>query len=45
MEAMWRPVTLTTLTTAAGFMGLYFAAYMPPFKFFGLFTALGVSIA
>ncbi|MFT4824580.1 MAG: putative RND superfamily exporter protein [Halioglobus sp.] len=45
MEAMWRPVTLTTLTTAAGFMGLYFAAYMPPFKFFGLFTALGVTIA
>ena len=42
---MWRPVTLTTLTTAAGFMGLYFAAYMPPFKFFGLFTAFGVVMA
>lgn len=45
MVAMWRPITLTTLTTVAGFLGLYFAAYMPPFKFFGLFTALGVSIA
>lgn len=45
MMEMWRPVTLTTLTTMAGFMGLYFAAYMPPFKFFGLFTALGVGIA
>jgi predicted RND superfamily exporter protein len=45
MIAMWRPITLTTLTTVAGFLGLYFAAYMPPFKFFGLFTALGVSIA
>lgn len=45
MVVMWRPVTLTTLTTAAGFMGLYFAAYMPPFKYFGLFTALGVSVA
>ncbi len=45
MVSMWRPITLTTLTTAAGFMGLYFAAYMPPFKFFGLFTALGVSVA
>ncbi|MCP5208425.1 MAG: outer membrane lipoprotein-sorting protein [Hahellaceae bacterium] len=45
MLAMWRPVTLTTLTTAAGFLGLYFAAYMPPFKYFGLFTALGVMIA
>lgn len=42
---IWRPVTLTTLTTAAGFMGLYFAAYMPPFKFFGLFTAFGVVMA
>jgi predicted RND superfamily exporter protein len=45
MVEMWRPVTLTTLTTAAGFLGLYFAAYMPPFKYFGLFTALGVMIA
>ena len=45
MVAMWRPVTLTTLTTMAGFLGLYFAAYMPPFKFFGLFTAFGVGVA
>lgn len=44
-EEMWRPITLTTLTTVAGFIGLYFAAYMPPFKYFGLFTALGVTIA
>lgn len=43
--AMWRPVTLTTLTTMAGFMGLYLAAYMPPFKYFGLYAALGVAIA
>lgn len=42
---MWRPITLTTLTTMAGFIGLYFAAYMPPFKYFGLFTAVGVAIA
>jgi len=42
---MWRPITLTTLTTIAGFIGLYFAAYMPPFKYFGLFTAIGVAIA
>ncbi|MCP5162051.1 MAG: outer membrane lipoprotein-sorting protein [Hahellaceae bacterium] len=45
MAEMWRPVTLTSLTTAAGFLGLYFASYMPPFKYFGLFTALGVMIA
>lgn len=45
MLEMWRPVTLTTLTTAAGFIGLYFAAYMPPFQAFGLFTAFGVAMA
>lgn len=45
MLEMWRPVTLTTLTTMAGFLGLYFAAYMPPFKYFGLFTAFGVLVA
>lgn len=45
IEAMWRPITLTTLTTVAGFMGLCFAAYMPPFKYFGLYTAVGVLIA
>jgi len=45
MSNMWRPVTLTTLTTMAGFLGLYFAAYMPPFKYFGLFTAFGVLVA
>lgn len=45
MADMWRPVTLTTLTTMAGFLGLYFAAYMPPFKYFGLYTAFGVMVA
>jgi predicted RND superfamily exporter protein len=42
---MVRPVTLTTLTTMAGFWGLYASSYMPPFEYFGLFTALGVFIA
>jgi len=45
LTEMWRPITLTTLTTAAGFLGLYASAYMPPFKAFGLFTAIGVSAA
>ncbi|GAA3927709.1 outer membrane lipoprotein-sorting protein [Litoribacillus peritrichatus] len=45
MLEIWRPITLTSLTTMAGFLGLYFAAYMPPFKYFGLFTAVGVGIA
>jgi predicted RND superfamily exporter protein len=42
---MFRPVTLTTLTTIAGFFGLYASAYMPPFEYFGLFTAFGVVVA
>lgn len=42
---MFRPVTLTSLTTIAGFIGLYASAYMPPFEYFGLFTAFGVAIA
>ncbi len=45
MSAMWRPITLTSLTTMAGFMGLYLVGYMPPFKYFGLFAALGVMVA
>ncbi|MFT5709718.1 MAG: putative RND superfamily exporter protein [Halioglobus sp.] len=45
MVEMWRPITLTSITTAAGFMGLYFAAYMPPFMYFGLFAAFGVMVA
>ena len=45
LEEMWRPITLTTFTTVAGFIGLYFAASMPPFKYFGLFTAVGVLVA
>jgi len=42
---MWRPITLTTFTTVAGFLGLSLAAYMPPFQAFGYFTAIGVSVA
>ena len=45
LGSMWRPVTLTSLTTMAGFLGLAFAAYMPPFRYFGLFAALGVMVA
>lgn len=45
MTEMWRPITLTSLTTSVGFLGLYFASHMPPFKYFGLYTAIGVMIA
>jgi len=45
MRGMWRPVTATSLTTSAGFLGLYLASDMPPFRYFGLFAALGVMVA
>lgn len=44
MKAMKRPVVLTSLTTAAGFLSLLYA-YMVPQRTFGLFTAIGILIA
>ena len=45
VAAMWRPVTLTTVTTMAGFLALWPTNDMPPVQYFGLFGALGVFIA
>ena len=45
MARMWRPVFLTTLTTAAGFLALYPTNDMPPLQYFGIFGAFAVSIA
>ncbi len=45
MVHMWRPITMTTLTTVAGFLGLYLASVMPPMKYFGLFAVVGVTAA
>ncbi|MCU7872874.1 MAG: MMPL family transporter [Candidatus Thiodiazotropha sp. (ex Lucinoma borealis)] len=45
MLQMWRPITMTTLTTQAGFLGLYLASVMPPMKYFGLFAMIGVGAA
>ena len=45
MTNMWRPVTLTTVTTIAGFAGLWIGAEMPPMKYFGLFASIGVAAA
>ena len=45
MVNMWRPVTITSLTTASGFLGIAFASYMPPMKAFGVFAAIGVMVA
>ncbi len=44
LRAMRRPVVLTSLTTAAGFLSLL-NAYMVPQRAFGLFTALGILFA
>jgi predicted RND superfamily exporter protein len=45
LVALWQPISITSLTTVAGFTGLYLASDMPPFKYFGLFCALGVIVA
>ena len=45
MVEMWRPITLTTLTTMAGFLGLYISSVQPPMQYLGLFTTIGVGIA
>ncbi|WP_428242209.1 efflux RND transporter permease subunit [Gynuella sp.] len=45
MKIMTRPVTLTTFTTAAGFLALYPTTDMPPIQSFGLFGALAVLAA
>ena len=45
MLSMWRPVTLTSLTTMAGFLGLSLASVMPPMKYFGVFAMVGVAVA
>lgn len=45
MTRMWRPITLTTVTTMAGFFGLSMASVMPPMEYFGLFALIGVAVA
>lgn len=45
MAAIWRPITLTTFTTAAGFIGIFLSSDMPPIKYFGLFAACGIVFA
>jgi uncharacterized protein len=45
MQHMWRPVTLTTFTTMAGFAGLSISSTMPPMMYFGIFAMLGVAVA
>ncbi|GGZ68429.1 efflux RND transporter permease subunit [Algibacter mikhailovii] len=45
MVRMWRPITITSLTTIAGFMSIAWSSYMPPMVYFGIFGALGVLMA
>ena len=41
MKELGMPLFITTLTTAVGFMSLWWAE-MPPFRVFGVFTATGI---
>lgn len=45
MVQMWRPVTITSITTVAGFLAIAASSYMPPMTYFGLFGSLGVVVA
>lgn len=45
MVDMWRPITLTTVTTIAGFVGIAVMSIMPPIIMFGWIAALGVGLA
>jgi len=45
MMNMWRPITLTTLTSIAGFIGIYATEQMPPMAYFGLYAAIGIAMA
>jgi len=41
---MWKPVTMAAVTTAVGFISLL-TSQVYPIKYFGLFTAFGVTVA
>lgn len=45
LAEMSAPITVTSLTTMAGFLALAASSIMPPITYFGLFAALGVFIA
>ena len=44
MKNMWRPVVMTSITTAVGFISLL-TSQVYPIKYFGIFTAFGVLVA
>ncbi len=45
LKRAWLPVTLTSITTVAAFIGLSFGAAMKPIAEFGTFAAIGVAAA
>lgn len=45
MTTMARPISLTTITTIAGFVGIGFVSIMPPITAFAWYAALGVFLA
>jgi uncharacterized protein len=45
MTNVWNAIGITSVTTAAGFLSLYFTSSMPPIRYFGLFGAVGVMVA
>ena len=45
LRRAWLPVTLTSITTIAAFVGLSFGAAMRPISEFGIFAAIGVAAA
>ncbi len=45
MTAMARPITLTSITTIAGFAGIAAMSIMPPITWFAVFASLGVFLA
>ena len=45
MTEMARPITLTSLTTIAGFAGIAACSIMPPITWFAIFAGCGVALA
>ena len=44
MQAMWSPILMTTLTTAAGFLAML-TSDLIPMQYFGIFAAVGIVYA
>ncbi len=45
LQAMWRPVVVTSITDMAGFLALAGAAFSPGITAFGIFAAIGAGTA